>query len=280
VAWVFWKIDRKTILAGSQHTSDHDFYLILSVKGALMVYLIQIFISFGVITTMTHFFLFLGLAWTLTEDENTVRTVKLKSIPKFMAVFFVLLLTSFGFVFAYKEASAEIYYKAAVVAESRNDLKGAIENYQNTVLTKPNEFGYHQAFADFALKNSTASGLSADAKEKMLWLAEVHYGTASVINPYHPSVYYNLGLAEVKLYLSNKEGVHLERAELVFDKAVELAVNNPLYPAQIAKILQTLPFPKLQAEAADYLKAAEQIRPGYTAGATATPATAPAPVAK
>ena len=60
------------------------------------------------------------------------------------------------------------------------------------------------------------------------------------INPYHPSIYYNLGIAQLQVYRMNGNYRYFQSAEDNLDKAVMLAVNNPLYPYQAAKVLMAV----------------------------------------
>jgi len=277
VFFVIWGLDRMTFLTNNP---DKNMMLALGIKGALLVHLIQVFVSFGVITTLSYFYLFLGLGAALAglatnKYETIQRTYRLPGAIKYITAMLALGICC-GIIFmAARAGFAEYYYKEALVKTASGDLHGAIIDYQNTLLFRPGEYSYYQGFGDFALKNSSAPGLAPDASLKMLLLAEVEYVNAIGINPYHPSIYYNLGIAQMEVYKMNGNYRYFQTASDNFDRAVNIAVNNPLYPYQSAKSLMGVAAPatgsapddtivrKANTKALEYLNAAYKIRVDY-----------------
>jgi len=278
VAFVVWGLERITVLAKNP---DRNMLLALGVNKVLWVYLLQVIVSFGVITTLTYFYLFLGIGAALaglirSNYAPPLQTFRLGTAVKWITGMLVFGLCC-GIVFMVTRAAfAEYYYRQAYVEGSASDLRGAIEDYQRTLLFRPGEYAYYQAFGGFALKNYNAPGLNTEANLKMLLLAEVEYQNAIGINPFHPSLYYNLALAQLQVYKINGNYRYFQSALSNFDTAVKLAVNNPLYPYQSAKALMTAVNVDKSAtianksanqtalkQAADYFDAARLIRPGY-----------------
>jgi O-antigen ligase len=278
VFFVIWGLERMTIL---EKKPDRNMLLALGINKLLLVYLIQVFVSFGVITTLVYFYVFLGLGAALAglarnNYEAPLKTFKLPAAVKYLFALVTLGICT-GYVFLIARAGlAEYYYKEAMVKSASGDLHGAIADYQHTLLFRPGEYSYYEGFGDFALKNSGTAGLTPDTSLKMLLLAEIEYVNAIGINPYHPSIYYNLGLAQLQVYRMNGNYRYYQSAEGNLDKAVSLAVNNPLYPYQAAKVLLAAAAPAsgsaapagsvaLQAnvKALEFLDTAYKIRPDY-----------------
>jgi O-antigen ligase len=272
VFYVFWGLAQVTIF---KKEPDRYFMLAMGVKGALCVYLVQVLVSFGVITTLTHFYIFLALGGALaglakSDYEIQLKFIRLKAFFKYVTVILAVGLGC-GYLFLVARAAlAEYNYRQALVMSAQGDLHGAIVAYQNTLNFRPGEWSYYQGFGDFALKNYNNPGLDPDASLKMLLLAEVEYANAIGINPYHPSLYYNFSLAQLQIYKINGNYRYYQSALINLDRAVNLAVNNPLYPYQAAKALMGVSAAagetvarEADEKALKYLEAALLIRPGY-----------------
>jgi O-antigen ligase len=242
VLFVVWALARETVLAKNP---DQPIWLALGIKGALFVYLIQVFFSFGVITTLTYFYLFLGLGAALaglmrSNYAPQLRIFRLNVSARLITVLLIFALCC-GIVYIVVGAAlGEYYFSKANIEGSAGDLRGAIADYQRALFFRPQEYAYYQAFGGFALKHYNAPGLNAEANLKMLLLAEAEYENAIGINPYHPSLYYNLALARLQIYKISQNYRYFQSALANFDTAVKLAVNNPLYPYQSGKALMTL----------------------------------------
>jgi O-antigen ligase len=266
VIFVFYRLDRITSFAKKTGSS---FYLALGIKGALMVYLVQVFVSFGEITTLTIFYLFLGLGAVVaaTEQESQVAHLKifrLKAAAKYLLSFGMILVCCLIGYMTFKEAAAEYFYKQAIVRGASGDLRGAIENFQRTVLAKPGDYAYYAAFGDFALKNADRPALNTDTQLKMLLLADANYQNAVAVNPHHPSVFYNMAVGELQLYKMTGQKSYFDAGAQNLERAVILAVNNPLYPYQAAKALLGTGLEGIGLKAEQYFKQALLIRPGYS----------------
>jgi putative inorganic carbon (HCO3(-)) transporter len=260
IYYIFWRIDTFTLFSKK---AEKDFYLILGVKGALMVYLLQIFVSFGVIGTSAIFYIMIGLAGILVEGSNQVKKIALHKNVTLLLAILITFISCVGFYFTVREAYADYSYKLAKTAEVREDFQGAMQHYQDTVFAQPFEYVYRQAFAQFALKNAGNLFLSADEQLQMLKLAEENYQSAAKINEFHPSTFHNFGLCEIELYMVTKDVNYRIKGLAYLKKAIMLGVNNPLYPYQAAKVLFGINESETNEEAKAMLRKVLEIRPGY-----------------
>ncbi len=242
---------------------DSRFYLVLGIKGAVYAFILQAFVNFGEVSTMSYFYVLLGMAAAMTESVYPFRSIKIGRVWAAFTAVGIIFISCAGGYLAVRQAAAEYFYKQAVTAEARNDLRTAIQDYQKAVLASPNEYAYRQVFADFALKKSGNPALSPEAQLNMLRLAEANYTLATEINQFHPSVYYNLGLTHLSLYKMTGNEVYYIKGLSCLHKAVLLAVNNPLYPYQAGKILMEMNVDGSKKEGKAMMQKAMEIRPGY-----------------
>lgn len=248
---------------GSRQKQNQLNLTALALKGAIIVYLVQIVFNFGVITTLSFFFIFLGLLASVNDVKKHPVEIKLHSAVKHFFLFLgLVVICSIGYV-TFRQASADYYYRAAEIAVSQKKYDQAIIAYQKTLLFQPFEYAYYQSFADFALKSSTDRNLQNDTRLKFLNLAQIEYRRAVALNPYHPSTFYNLGLAEMQIYLSTGDQKALTSAIADFNQSISLSPNNPLYSYQSAQALLTAKDPTAKEEAVKALQNVIKIRPGF-----------------
>lgn len=233
---VFWKMDKVFFFSNL----DEDFYMYLSVKGALLVHLFQVFVSFGVITTLTFFYFFVGAGMLLGQNSERMlkEQIVCRGVIKYVVSILIMGIVCSGAYFTFLEGRADFYYKQAETAGNAGQLESAIESYQRTLLDKPFEYAYFQAFGDFSLKSAGFEHLTDDVRIKLLKLAIVNYQNGININAHHPSTFYNLGIAELQLYMVDGDESFYKTATENFNKAVALAVNNALYSQQVEKVLK------------------------------------------
>ena len=65
--------------------------------------------------------------------------------------------------------------------------------------------------------------------------AAASYESAIVINSFHPSAFYNLGVVYMDLYSRSGAPGYYHSATVNLDVAVQKATNNPLYPYQAGR---------------------------------------------
>lgn len=245
----------------SQKNINQDWLLQTGIYAAIIVYSVQVFVSFGVIATMFVLFTLLGAGLSLLPSHE--QKINIKGIPNYALTLGISVVVCIGLICSIKEISAEYYYQQAIIAQSKGDMEKAIENYQSAVLEKPYEYAYSQGFGDFALKQSANKNLKPAVQQKMLILAISNYEKALEINNHHPSIYFNLATAELRLNASLSSKGKSITAMNHLSEAIKRAINNPLYPYQSAKSLLNLNDQEALLIAKDYLEKALQIRPAY-----------------
>ncbi len=238
------------------------YYSLLGLKGALLVFLFEVFVSFGVISTLSIFYIYLGAALFLAEDKDQLKHLKLNPLYKRVVAFFLLLLIPFAVVGSVREAMAEYYYKSALIKASEYQIEEALQDFEKGVVSQPYEYAYYQATGDFALQY--AQPISAYQKRlNMLLTAREKYRQAIELNNYHPSLYYNKGIAEFQIHALTGEEQYYISGSSDLDTALNKAPNNPLYPYQIAKAYLSSDRTDARQKAQIYLRKSLQIRPNY-----------------
>lgn len=258
LGFVLWKSGKNI---RSEKSINQNWLMQTGIYSAIIVYSVQVFVSFGVIATMFMLFTLLGAALSLSESHE--QKINIKGLPNYAMTVGISIIVCCGLICSLKEISAEYYYQQGLVMQSKGDTEKAIENFQLAVLEKPQEYAYPQGFGDFALKQSGNKNLQPAVQQKMLILAISNYEKALEINSHHPSIYFNLATAELRLSASMSSKGKSMIAINHLSKAVQLAVNNPLYAYQSAKALISLNNPETLLVAKDYLEQALKIRPAY-----------------
>ncbi len=254
---VFLAMDKKLF---QNQKPDEQFFITLGIKGALMVYLIQAVVNFGVVDTLSVFFLLLGAGISLSSLDEKTAAVRLKPVLKELLVGVFLMLILWGGFSTAREAMAEYSYKNATVEESLGRVENARAWYQNMIENQPYRYEYYEAFGDFAFKTAAASDVDAQYNEQYLQLALDNYQKASIINNFHPSIYYNMGITSIRLGQLEQSDVYVQQGLNDLQQAITLSPNNPLYAYQAAKIFQQIGQKDLAVQA---LQSVVQIDPAY-----------------
>lgn len=256
---VFWKMD--TLLFARKE--EPLFYPVLGVKAALLVYLLQVFISFGVVATLTFLYLFLGAAFTLADKKPTTKEFIVRGITKYILALFLLSGLSTAAIGTYREAAAEMYYKEGELKLQQGDIIGVLQSYDHMVAAKPFEYAYYQAYGDFALKYAKSLGLTEEMKLDLMSRAILNYENALLANDFHPSTYYNLGVAYLQTYAYTGNPSAYHQAVYNFEQAIGKAPNNPLYTYQSAKAFLTIETNDARQKAAQLFQDTLEIRSPY-----------------
>lgn len=258
IFYVLYKIGRALKSEVAKH--EDKFYLLVGVKGALLVMLIQFFISFGVVITYTLFYLLVGLGIALSPSKGKDLSLKLNHWKKYVVIIVLFFGIALGGYYTFQEGLADYFYKQALTKNAEGNIYDATEYFQKMVNTKPNEYAYFQAFADFALKASSQGIAQDDTRIRLLRIAKNNYANAIGVNPMHPSSYYNMGVTEFQLFQATKEDHYYKSGESNLQKSMDLAVNNPIYPYQVAKAYLTIGTRRADQKAAMALERSLNIR--------------------
>ncbi len=223
-----------TLSKSEKREKENNKVLRMALRGALIVQLTQIFISFSVIPTFAFMCLFFGLSGMADQKKVSIR----KAIPitfKYIFIVIIFIVISWSGITTWREASADYYIGQAKKSAGQGDSKTALENYQRGTMQKPEEYAYFQDFGDFALQTSGDKNFSASTQLKLLQLAKNSYQKAISINPHHPSTWFNLGGTYWQIFLITDEESYYEKAGEYFKKSIALAPNNQLYPYEVGK---------------------------------------------
>lgn len=261
VLFILFRLDKMA----TKETNKTKSYLAFGLKAALLVYLLQIVLNFGVIATLTVFFLLLGAGASLAAAPKTKKyvTTSLCGLPKYIITVLILLLVCGGLYITFNRAAAEVHYKTALTLGAQRNYAAALDAFSQMAALHPFEYIYFQAAGDFALKASEQAEVGQQTKTSMLNSAVKNYEFALQINDHHPSTYYNLGVAELQLYAITASDAHYQLAGQSFAQAAEKAVNNAIYPYYIGRAYHTIDTPDAQQKARQYFERALQIRNPY-----------------
>lgn len=240
--------------------STENFFLALALKGGLLVYLLQVLVSFGVVETLSIFYLLLGLAASLTVKKSSIKILNFRGAPKYAVTFGVLIFVVIGGMFSLRSALAEMNYKNGIIYQSAGDEENALNFYENTVEDQPYVYEYHQTLADFALKTAVRPEIDPVTSSKFLTTAVEHYQTAITLNPSHPSTFFNTAMAYLEVAKKTGADIWVEQGVSALKKAIELSPNNPLYAYQGGKTFLSLGRKELAKNAFEKVL---KIRPGY-----------------
>ncbi len=236
IIFAFAGMDKK--IFGVQK-ADEQFYLILGIKGALAVYLIQVLVNFGVVDTLTIFYVLLGAGVSASAAVKTM-TIPYKRLPKTLLTCAALVLLIWGASSTYRDAFAEYAYKNAVIEQTLGRPENARTWYEEAIRQQPYRYEYYQAFADFAFKNGLSASVDPEYTRQYLELALQNYQRASLVNHYHPSTYFNMGIASTQLARLDGNDAFLAQGLNALQQAIKLSPNNPLYAFEAAKIFADL----------------------------------------
>lgn len=209
-------------------------WLHLGILAALITYLAQVLLSFGVITTLTFFYLFIGVGVAAVfldakEDElPAVDPLHLQSKECFSKVpyasshkkgrtkyefqekkimlggktyfiaFVILFFAIAGYYFSFRQFEAEYYFRQAKQQSKLGNFQQAWTYYQKTIYLMPYEYVYFHDYAE-DLFTVTSKYITMKSDEEVLNRNFVEvvgvYLRAIELSPFQPYLHANLGLA-------------------------------------------------------------------------------------
>lgn len=249
-------------LLGKKYLKDSSDNISLAILGALTVFIVDVFFGFGVVATYFFFYLLLGLAISISnkETKKSSRHFSLCSWGKYPVALLIIFIGILGLFGTARFGLSEYYYKEAIKAQFAGQRNDAIENFERAIVNKPNERAFREAFASYALQSARNEQA---IKQDLLLMAVTNYEESIIINPHHPSSYFNLATVYLNLYATTGSENYLQLCEQNLQISVEKAVNNPLYPYFAGVTLMALDTPQQLQSALSYFKQASSIKPHY-----------------
>jgi tetratricopeptide (TPR) repeat protein len=236
-----------------------EYYYEIAILGGLVVFLVQVFFSFGVTSSYTAFFILVGLAALRFEHKHKIITKKLNSITQLLLVILLIFSASYLAFYTVREAVMDYYYQQSVKSITEARPHEAITMLKKASLQRPSEYYIHNELASEAIKASTIEWMTRVDQKQFIETALAEYQIALSLNDSHPSTFFNYGVALLNASEAFSSRQMFNDAINNFNLAIKKAPNNPLYPFQIGLTLaQTEP-----TLAIEYFEKALQIQPDY-----------------
>ena len=221
-------------------TKEH--FLLLGLLSALMVYLTQVLISFGVVDIWSMFFILLGFTAIFINTELK-KEIKFGNATTWAIFLIIILIFVFGTKFSITQIKVEFWRRQTVSAETAKVYNHAIESYEKILELENKNAFYHADYGDFLFRLANLNEYQSQ-KEELLKQAISHYDQAIALNPWQPHFFANLGLSAIhlaKFYTelkSNQEltGQYLQITIKAYEQAIKNGPNNPLHLYNLMKV--------------------------------------------
>jgi hypothetical protein len=225
----------------------------LSLFSAGIVYLVQVLMSFGVIGTLLPFVLMIGVSASLYHMESDplpqskqFKTLHLVRGRKAAFVLVVLTFVAFSAWFTLRQAKAEFQLRQGDIAKSQGEVALMLDHYKEATHTMPWMYEYWQRLGEGAFYFGTYDNDDLDILEILIETSVDAYEQAYKRMRTMPSIQGNLALS-ITVYADILEAkgqtVGLEelreRSLELYREAIDVAVNNPIFPYTYGKLLRS-----------------------------------------
>ena len=254
---IFINFFYQTIKNAFRNRKNTASLLLLGTIGATSVYLLQVFVSFGVVSTMTLLFILMGLGTALSSEINNqkFKTVNFKKGLHYFTFAAIIGIFLWGVFYSVRHFEAEKNIKTASRAENNGKYEESLIYYDIANALMPNNYHYYSDKGDTAFNAYLNSG-----NEEFLDEAKKSYKEAIEINKMHPSSFANIGLIYYTTYSQDGEERDYKIFVKSFENAIRLSPNNPLYPYKLGKLFFGI---EEYENASKYFDAALKIRSPY-----------------
>lgn len=198
-----------------------DKWLISASIAAIVSYLIQNEVGFGVVPTSSLFWILIGSIVGIGVKATGCRyhTLKINPLLRIGLPIFFLILGIIIIRYSFLACIADVYYKNALALSQRQDNEQAIYMYEKALEYNPNEeFYYGEMLAEYSI----ISERSRDFLNLLIKRAE----DAVRVNPYHAYYYNILSSAYGRAYVSYGDTSARKKAMDACARALEL---KPLF---------------------------------------------------
>lgn len=217
--------------------------ILFSFAASALAYIGQTFISFGVISTLSYFYLALGVGAAVALESlrrnKSELPVSRRGLATAALILSALLLLWFGFI----QYLAHYYYTRGIESEYRGKGNDALENYNLSINALPLNYSAYEKRGDIFLMTSG----------KQPGLAIINDFLDNAIKNYESSLYYGPGMphiqgniaqayskmAQIYVLSGNKkeEDDALKKAKEAAEKAIVMGKNNPILSYTFGDIL-------------------------------------------
>ncbi len=241
--------------------NNRDRLIVISLLTGIVVYLVEVFISFGTITTLFFYYTLIGLF--VSYINNKTYEFRSHILINIGILLFAILIVFYGFLYSVKFIYAEYHFKQAKIYSSKGDMEYILKSYEKAQQLYPHQREYYTDNANFLFE--FAIRLPAEAQETYLQDALMLYAEAIKINQNNESAFMNQGLVFSRLADLNRNDEYLydkyKTGTIVDMNAANLLIkNNPFYPYKFGI---TLKFFKQYEDAYNQFKKVLAIRNPY-----------------
>ena len=251
-------------LALRRMKKKEDRLLLYAIAMGVVVYLVQVMMSFGVVSTLFVFFTFMGLLVSMTTLDNDDVTASLPLWSRIITSLIIFLFVIAGCAGALFSLAGEYHYQQAQSNLAKRNMEQVFKHYDAALWFMPKMAHYHERYGDFLFKLGIS--MPEGTQEPYLHDAIEKYNASSLINDNLPHIHLNKGLVYTRLAIEVAyrdeelsdlfENIAIES----FENAVKHTQNNPFYRYKLA---QTLDYYELYDQAADEYFAILEIRDPY-----------------
>lgn len=217
-----------------------DQVLVYSIAMGITVYLVQVIISFGVVSTLFVLYTLLGLLISISHSDEKRKEFTMKFLWRSMIAIVLFVIVIIGAIFSFSSLAAEYHYQQAESNLARRNMEQVFGHYDKAIWYMPYISEYYEKYGDFLFK----LGISMPGGTQTLYLADAYdnYTKALQYDPELPHLYLNIGLVSSRLSVENPDGFrgkHFdEEAVSYLEKASQHAKNNPFYKYKFAEMLE------------------------------------------
>ena len=217
-----------------RHKDEKDKLIVMALLTAIIVYLIQVTMSFGTVTTLFIFFTLVGLLISYINADNKNEIEFKNYIPfRILGIIIALLIFIYGGFAAFNAILAEYHFKQAQSYAAIGNFENTINEYDKTIEIQGHIPKYNEDYGNFLFE--FAINLPDQAQANYLNDAINIYANAVKVNNHHSNILMNQGLAYSRLADLYRENQKLyEKYKFLSIEVMKVANermrNNPFYP--------------------------------------------------
>lgn len=242
-----------------------DKQIVGSLLAGVFVYLIQVLMSFGVITTLFMLYTLMGLIISYSQISENPKKIKSALVYKIPAMLVALAVFVIGCYYSISILAAEYLVKNANIYAADMKFEKALDNYEKAIELMPYTSYYYEKYADYLFEIGIR--MPEDSQATFLKDAFNLYDKALNLNPTIPYVLVNKGLVASKIAVLY-EGKDFGDSEFYKSAALSshrdaarYSKNNPVYPYKYGQ--QLMFFGSFEVEALEQFTSVLKIRDPY-----------------